>query len=73
MRKPVKPVADTKARKKSAQPVIAEKKNGKAGKLELPSRFYGSPLPGVKPEELSGTLVVIEARTGRDAPRKSHY
>ena len=31
---------------------------------ELPSRFYGSALPGVKPEELSGTLVVIEGTDG---------
>jgi dTMP kinase len=38
------------------------KKNGAA--IEVPSRFYGSPLPGVKPEELSGTLVVIEGTDG---------
>src|SRR6202167_6257383 len=44
--------------------------NGRPGKtrnsaaIELPSRFYGSPLPGVKPEELSGTLVVIEGTDG---------
>jgi dTMP kinase len=31
---------------------------------EAPSRFYGIPLPGVKSEELSGTLVVIEGTDG---------
>ena len=29
-----------------------------------PSRFYGTTLPGVKPEELSGTLIVIEGTDG---------
>jgi dTMP kinase len=32
--------------------------------LEAPSRFYGIPLPGVKIEELSGTLIVIEGTDG---------
>jgi len=40
----------------------SKKKKGAAA--ELPSRFYGSQLPGVKPEELSGTLVVIEGTDG---------
>ena len=40
------------------------KKKKSAAAIELPSRFYGSPLPGVKPEELSGTLVVIEGTDG---------
>jgi dTMP kinase len=31
---------------------------------ETPSRFYGIPLPGVKIEELSGTLIVIEGTDG---------
>ena len=39
-------------------------KKRKSLAAELPSRFYGSPLPGVKPEELSGTLVVIEGTDG---------
>jgi dTMP kinase len=33
-----------------------------AGKME--GRFYGAPLPGVKVEELSGTLIVIEGTDG---------
>ena len=28
------------------------------------SRFYGNPLPGVKPEELSGSLIVVEGTDG---------
>src|ERR1700728_3236060 len=32
--------------------------------VETPPRFYGTPLPGVRPEELSGTLVVIEGTDG---------
>jgi len=39
-------------------------KKRKSAAIELPSRFYGSALPGVKPEELSGTLVVIEGTDG---------
>jgi dTMP kinase len=31
---------------------------------EIPSRFYGTPLPGVKLEELSGTLFVLEGTDG---------
>lgn len=31
---------------------------------ERPSRFYGSPLPGVKPEELGGSLIVLEGSDG---------
>jgi dTMP kinase len=32
--------------------------------VETPSRFYGTALPGVRPEELSGTLIVIEGTDG---------
>ena len=39
-------------------------KKKKTAAAELPSRFYGTPLPGVKPEELSGTLIVIEGTDG---------
>jgi hypothetical protein len=39
-------------------------KKQKAAAVEAPSRFYGAPLPGVKPEELSGTLIVIEGTDG---------
>ncbi|MFZ0036554.1 MAG: dTMP kinase [Candidatus Acidiferrales bacterium] len=44
--------------------------NGRSGKKAAgakpvrPSRFYGVPLPGVKEEELSGTLIVIEGTDG---------
>ena len=37
-----------------------KKSNGK----DVSSRFYGTPLPGVKQEELSGTLIVIEGSDG---------
>jgi dTMP kinase len=42
------------------------KKSRKASEkiVEAPSRFYGIPLPGVKIEELSGTLIVIEGTDG---------
>jgi dTMP kinase len=33
-------------------------------RVEAPSRFYGTPLPGVKLEELSGTLFVLEGTDG---------
>src|ERR1700731_45352 len=36
----------------------------KKGRAEPPSRFYGTPLPGVKLEELSGTLFVLEGTDG---------
>lgn len=39
-------------------------KKGKQGPLEAPSRFYGSPIPGVDPDELSGTLVALEGSDG---------
>lgn len=31
---------------------------------EIASRFYGTPMPGVAPEELSGSLIVIEGTDG---------
>ena len=36
----------------------------KSSRSDVSSRFYGSPLPGVKQEELSGTLIVIEGSDG---------
>ena len=39
-------------------------KNGKNGRAEAFPRFYGTPLPGVKPEELSGSLIVVEGTDG---------
>jgi dTMP kinase len=61
-------------KKSAASPVPAplpdngrpRKKSKKAGKtrIEPPSRFYGIPLPGVKPEELSGSLIVLEGSDG---------
>src|ERR1700722_12043050 len=47
------PAAPTKTRKK--------KRNGAP---EGTSRFYGIPMPGVKPEELSGSLIVVEGTDG---------
>lgn len=38
--------------------------NGHNGRAEAPSRFYGMPLPGVKPEDLSGSLIVVEGTDG---------
>ncbi|MGA8234466.1 MAG: hypothetical protein WB795_23520, partial [Candidatus Acidiferrales bacterium] len=40
-----------------------EKKTRKP-KREPASRFYGTPLPGVKEEELSGSLIVLEGTDG---------
>ena len=42
----------------------AHGKNGKNGRAEGFPRFYGTPLPGVKPEELSGSLIVVEGTDG---------
>jgi thymidylate kinase len=47
----------------------AKRKNGRSelrtnGQPEAPARFYGSALPGVKSEELSGNLIVIEGTDG---------
>jgi dTMP kinase len=45
-------------RRKSA----SKANNGKDGSVM--TRFYGTPLPGVKPEELSGNLIVVEGTDG---------
>src|SRR6202142_2688318 len=42
----------------------SKKRKKKSGQSEAPSRFYGVPLPGVKLEELSGTLFVLEGTDG---------
>ena len=42
----------------------AKKRKKKNGQNVIPSRFYGVPLPGVKLEELSGTLFVLEGTDG---------
>jgi dTMP kinase len=39
-------------------------KKVKNGHNDLASRFYGIPLPGIKPEELSGSLIVVEGTDG---------
>jgi len=39
-------------------------KNGKNGNESLAARFYGMPLPGIRPEELSGNLIVVEGADG---------
>ena len=39
-------------------------RKAKNGHGEMPPRFYGIPLPGVKLEELSGSLIVVEGSDG---------
>jgi len=38
--------------------------NGRNGQPDRYSRFFGAPLPGVNPEELSGSLFVVEGTDG---------
>jgi dTMP kinase len=55
------------ANKSSLLDVLPDGQHSKKGKkrpIEAPSRFYGSPIPGVDPDELSGTLVVLEGSDG---------
>jgi dTMP kinase len=40
------------------------RKSGSKKTLGVASRFYGAPLPGVKEEELSGSLIVLEGADG---------
>ena len=52
-----------------ASRALAKRKNGRPesktnGQPEAPARFYGSALPGVKSEELSGNLIVLEGTDG---------
>jgi dTMP kinase len=56
---PPKP-AKQRARKSTSK--RTQKPNGAA--TEIASRFYGTPMPGVAPEELSGSLIVIEGTDG---------
>jgi dTMP kinase len=39
-------------------------KKGQNGKLTEPARFFGNALPGVNPQELSGSLFVVEGTDG---------
>jgi dTMP kinase len=39
-------------------------KKGTNGNGDLAARFYGMPLPGIRPEELSGSLIVVEGADG---------
>jgi dTMP kinase len=39
-------------------------KKGKNGSVNGSSRFYGMPLPGVRTEDLSGSLIVVEGTDG---------
>ena len=39
-------------------------KKGKNGSANGHSRFYGMPLPGVRTEDLSGSLIVVEGTDG---------
>jgi dTMP kinase len=59
--------------KRSSKSVSSNGRNGKGRRslqgqkppvAESPSRFYGLPLPGVKLEELSGSLIVLEGSDG---------
>jgi len=61
--------------KRSSKSVSGNGRNGKRGRHApdeakhtansvIPSRFYGLPLPGVKLEELSGSLIVLEGSDG---------
>ncbi|MGH9572091.1 MAG: dTMP kinase [Candidatus Acidiferrales bacterium] len=52
----------TKKRVDKARRKRPEKLTGAAGNTA--SRFYGTPMPGVSPEELSGSLIVIEGTDG---------
>jgi dTMP kinase len=47
----------------NGRPLKKSKLTGKS-RPEPPSRFYGIPLPGVKPEDLSGSLIVLEGSDG---------
>jgi dTMP kinase len=47
---------------KGFQPRATKKKGN--GHIDGDSRFYGMPLPGIKPEELSGSLIVVEGTDG---------
>src|SRR5271170_1180876 len=42
----------------------ARKESKSNGRAETPSRFYGLPLPGVKLEDLGGSLIVLEGSDG---------
>jgi dTMP kinase len=48
----------------SVSPNGRSSRREKNGRTEASSRFYGLPMPGVKPEELSGTLIVLEGTDG---------
>lgn len=50
--------------RKVAPSTSARAKNSKANGDAAPSRFYGTPMPGVSVEELSGSLIVIEGTDG---------
>ena len=47
-----------------AKPETHESAAKNADAAEAPARFYGSPMPGVKPEDLSGSLFVVEGTDG---------
>ena len=42
----------------------ARKESKSNGRADTPSRFYGLPLPGVKLEDLGGSLIVLEGSDG---------
>ncbi|MGA9883411.1 MAG: dTMP kinase [Candidatus Acidiferrales bacterium] len=57
---------------KNSQIIASGSSNGRGksarktrnGRVDGGTRFYGTPLPGVNPEELSGSLIVVEGTDG---------
>jgi dTMP kinase len=43
---------------------VSKKKNGSARAEKVPSRFYGTSMPGVVQSDLSGSLIVLEGTDG---------
>lgn len=56
---PLKP-----AKRRAAKPRAKRSHKPKDAAAAVASRFYGMPMPGVAPEELSGSLIVIEGTDG---------
>jgi dTMP kinase len=52
------------SKKRAHKPAAKRADKPKAAAEVIASRFYGTPMPGVAPEELSGSLMVIEGTDG---------
>jgi dTMP kinase len=52
------------AKKRASKSSSKRASKSKASAAPALSRFYGTPMPGVAPEELSGSLIVIEGTDG---------